>query len=214
MTSNSSDNKSGGFVARLKHRKNKEYWWSRLARLLYYKLIIPIHREKDSPHLIAYSVMIGLFVGFTPSVGLQMPLLAIIWWISLKAFNFHFSLLVAIAWSWLSNGATMIPLYYVFYVTGRFILPSDEKEFSFDDFSSFISENLGENAGMEESLHFLAELIEMVGGSLLVGCLPWAFGLAALGYWLSLRAALSYQKLRSERMLKKLKANSKYLHDI
>lgn len=197
-----------GMIAKLKHRKNKEYWWSRLTRLLYYKLVIPIHREKDSPRLIAYSVAIGLFVGFTPSVGFQMPLLAVIWWIALKLFRFHFSLLIAIAWSWISNGATMIPLYYLFYMTGRLILPSSEDEFSFADFSSYISENLGEDASMSESLNFLGDLIGLVGESLLIGCLPWAFGLGALGYWLSLRAALSYQALRQERMLAKANASA------
>ncbi|MDX1737799.1 MAG: DUF2062 domain-containing protein [Alphaproteobacteria bacterium] len=190
-------------ISRLKNRKNKEYWWSRFARLLYYKLVIPIHRGKDSPHLIAYSVAIGLAVGFTPSVGFQIPLIFVIWLICLKLFKFHFSLIIAIAWSWLSNGATMIPLYYVFYVTGRLLLPSGDEEFSFDDFSSFISDNLGEDATIEQSLHFMGQLIEQVGGSILIGCLPWAIGMALLGYFGSLRMTQSYQRIRKERIEKK-----------
>ncbi|WP_420547542.1 DUF2062 domain-containing protein [Curvivirga sp.] len=203
-----SSNTPKGVLKRLRHRKNKEFWWSKAFRYLHYKLIIPIQREKDSPHLIAYSVMIGLFVGFTPSVGIQMPALFVIWWIAKKIFKFNFSLLIAIAWSWFSNAATMIPLYYLFYATGRLILPTDEDDFSFEDFSSYISSNLSADAGIAESFEFLIDLIELVGSSLLIGSLPWAVGLSLLGYWLSLRATLSYQRFRQERMLKKLHEKS------
>lgn len=202
-----SSNESQGLMAKMRHRRNKERWWAKLARLLYYKLIIPIHREKDSPHLIAHSVAIGLFVGFTPSVGFQMPLLAVIWWVALKFFNFHFSLLIAIAWSWLSNGATMVPLYYLFYITGRLILPDSGGDMSFDDLSSYISTNLSADAGFKESLQFIGELTQALGSSLLIGCIPWAIGTALLGYTLSLRAALGYQKIRAERIAKKQRQN-------
>ncbi len=196
-------NKNEGVIASLRHRKHKERWWSKIARLLYFRLIIPIYREKDSPKLIAYSVAIGLFVGFTPSVGFQMPLLAIIWWIALKLFKFHFSLIIAIAWSWLSNGATMIPLYYLFYITGRLLLPGDGDQLSFEELTSFFSTHLNAEAGLKESLYFVGDLIEVLGSSLLIGCIPWAIGTALLGYWLSLRAALTFQRLREERFEKK-----------
>jgi len=200
-----SNSSSTGVFSKLKHRRNKEYWWSKAIRYLHYKLVIPIQREKDSPHLIAYSVMIGLFVGFTPSVGIQIPLLIAIWWIAKTVFKFNFSVIIAIAWSWFSNAATMIPLYYVFYSTGRLIMPTDEDDFSFEDFSNYISSNLSEEASIAESFEFLIDLIELVGSSLLIGSLPWAVGLGLLGYWLSLRATLSYQRYRKERILKKLK---------
>ncbi|WP_259782920.1 DUF2062 domain-containing protein [Aestuariispira ectoiniformans] len=194
------DNKAGerGWFGRLRHRSNRHRFDSKMARLVYYRLFVPMRRERRSPKVIAWGVAIGLFIGMTPTVGIQMPLVAILWWLA-RQFQWNFSLILAIAWSWLSNAATMIPLYYLFYVTGLFILPGDGQRFSFEAFSKHIESNMAATETLEGSFKFIWDLIENIGLSIIVGCLPYAIILSVLGYWFSLQAAKSYSRMKAAR---------------
>lgn len=186
------------WFGRLRHRSNRHRFDSKMARMVYYRLIVPIRRERRSPRVIAWGVAIGLFIGMTPTVGIQMPLVAVLWWLA-RQFQWNFSLILAIAWSWLSNAATMIPLYYLFYVTGLTLLPDDGQKFTFETFSHHIESNMAATETLEGSFHFLWDLIESIGLSIVVGCLPYAIVLSALGYWFALQVAKGYRKISAAR---------------
>lgn len=179
----------------VRHRNNKHKTLSKFARLIYYRLIVPIKREKRGPHVIAWGVAIGLFVGFTPTVGFQIPLIIILWGIARKL-NFHFSMLLAIAWSWLSNGLTMIPFYYVFYVTGLAMLPDDGNSLTFDGFSDYIEDGVEHADSMADYLAFVGQMVGDIGLTVIIGCLPYAIGLSVAGYWATLSMLRSYKKYR------------------
>ena len=87
------------------------------------RIIAPMVANRNLPGHSARGSAFGLFISFTPTVGIQMPLVFILWvltrWFKKE---WDFSLPIAIAWTWVSNVATMVPLYYLFLVTGRIML--------------------------------------------------------------------------------------------
>lgn len=77
----------------------------------------------DSPHAIALGVAIGIFVGLTPSVGVQtIMVLAIV--VLTRPF-FYFNGTAAMASTYISNPVTMAPMYYFWYRLGASVLGSD-----------------------------------------------------------------------------------------
>ena len=179
----------------VRHRDNKHKFLTRFVRLIYYKLFVPIMREKRGPHVIAWGAAIGLFVGMTPTVGIQIPFVLMLWYAA-RRIDFHFSLILAIGWSWLSNGATMVPLYYLFYTTGKWLMPANGNDLDMDSFEKYIQDGLANISSFSDSLLFLWTMIQDIGLSLVVGCLPYAFGFGALGYWIALVLARRYQKFK------------------
>ena len=66
----------------------------------------------DPPHRLALGVAIGVAVAFTPTVGFQMALIVFVAWV-LGA-----NRLVGVPLAWISNPATMAPIFYVCYRVG------------------------------------------------------------------------------------------------
>ena len=71
---------------------------------------------------VSLGVAVGVFLGLTPTVGAQMYLVAIVWSIYRYIFRRHFNLPVGVAMVWISNPLTMVPLYYLFLLTGYLLL--------------------------------------------------------------------------------------------
>jgi len=70
----------------------------------------------DPPHRLALGAAIGVFVTFTPTVGLQMMIVVFLSWL------FRANKVVGLPIVWISNPATIVPLYYSCYVVGRIML--------------------------------------------------------------------------------------------
>ncbi len=170
-----------------RHARNKEGVSSKLLRLLYYRLIVPVKRARERPELIARGVAIGLLLGFTPTVGLQMYLIFMIWLALRRVWNFN--MVLAIAWSWVSNPATMLPMYYLFYLTGKVILLDFDGHSSFGMFTEQLDKVMA--ADNENALYALLDLVanlwDTFGLSIVVGCLPYSLGLSVIGYWVTYR---------------------------
>ncbi len=112
----------------------------------------------SDPQALARGVSIGLFIGFTPTVGFQIMLMIV-------ACTFlRGSLLAAFALSWVTNPVTMGPLYYGFYRIGEAL------------FAGFLSP-LTELSGL--SGDFIEESITTFMGSLVI-----AIPAAIIGYFL------------------------------
>lgn len=88
--------------------------------------IAPLFRAKDSPQRVALAVAIGLFVGMTPTVGVQMAMVLMIATIP----GIKFNIPIACAAVWISNPFTMIPLYYGMYWLGVVLLNKQEIDFA------------------------------------------------------------------------------------
>ncbi len=120
--------------------KSKLYLFFRsIYRYSYYKLIIPIKREKRGAEYIARGTAVGLFFAFTPIVW-QMNIV-LLFWIFARLFKWQFSLPIALAWTWVSNAATNLPLFYLYFITGRIITGNFDLG-SYGEFISFFNNGL------------------------------------------------------------------------
>ena len=76
-------------------------------------LIRRIVHADDTPHKIAWGVALGIFVAWTPTVGIQMILAGIAAWL------LNGNKVAAIAIVWVSNPYTVIPIFSVNYFVGH-----------------------------------------------------------------------------------------------
>ena len=91
------------------------------TRKLKYLIIHRVLSLDDTPHRIALGVAIGVFVTWTPTIGLQMVLTIAIATL-LKANKF-----VGVPVVWLSNPFTLVPIYYPSHLLGCWITGSQTK---------------------------------------------------------------------------------------
>lgn len=90
-------------------------WWTSPRRLIRSLLALD-----DTPHAIALGTAIGMFVGMTPTVGLQMFLV-----IGIAAATrplFHFNRVAGLITVYISNPLTIVPLYASFYYVGTMLV--------------------------------------------------------------------------------------------
>lgn len=105
---------SGNNVGRRLRGLYKRYK-GRVRRFVVHSLL---HAD-DPPHRLALGFAIGMFVTLTPTMGFQMALVVFFAWI------FRANKAVGVPLVWLTNPATMVPIYYPMYVVGRHILGSE-----------------------------------------------------------------------------------------
>lgn len=154
-----------------------------LKRLCYDRLVRPILFTKDTPRSKAGGVGLGVFIAFTPTVGIQMPI----------AFGAATVLGVnsplAVAMAWLTNPVTVPPVYYFEYRIGAWMLGQDAIG-SVDDFwRHWESVSAAHEGYWARVTHLAAD----VGYPLFLGSLPVALILALISYpltlWLCTRRA-------------------------
>ena len=80
-------------------------------RQMYRKLL----QLDDTPHSIALGASLGMFITFTPTVGIQVLIVLIL------SMVVRFNRFAAIVLIYLSNPVTIIPIYYADYVIGLFV---------------------------------------------------------------------------------------------
>lgn len=153
----------------------------RLAQLVHDKLVEPLRHSHHSPEFSARGVFVGLLVALTPTVGIQMAMVLGIWAGTRRLRPaWDFNLVVALAWTWVTNVATAPPLYYLYIVTGRIVLNRWEHVQHYGAFIQHLEQSRPPGAGLLASvwLH-AASLINKFGVPMFVGCLPWV----VLGSW-------------------------------
>ncbi len=97
-------------------------WLKCLRNALYQRIIRPFIQANANPQQIAWGAAIGVFVAFTPTVGIQIYITMGIWACLRYFFKCHFSLPIAIAMVFISNPVTVVPIYYASFVLGKFFL--------------------------------------------------------------------------------------------
>jgi uncharacterized protein (DUF2062 family) len=182
----------------VKNRK-KRAWRESLKRLVRFRLIVPIRRSHHSPEYSARGTLVGLAWAFTPLIGIQMYLCLMTWLIARKLFKWDFSLLIACAWTWTTNMVTLVPTYYMFYITGYRML-GIQRHADYSRFARFlqtIKEAFAADAGMWSALKITASaLAKDFGLVMLVGCIPYMIFFGWLGY----RCTLKYVLARRARL--------------
>lgn len=172
---------------------------NKVSRPVRYKLIIPLKRSKHSPQFTARGVMVGMFWAMTPFFGIQMALVMGTWLISRRLFGWDFSLINGLAWTWVTNVFTLLPVFYIFFITGNLMLGAEGDISGYQQFvdvwnSSFDSAN----GGWAAVMHWFHTMLQGWGKPMVLGSVPWAIASAWMAYVVSLKFVSNYQRRRAE----------------
>ncbi len=178
-------------------------WMNRIIRTTRYRLHIPMIRSPHPPEFTARGVMIGMFWAMLPLVGIQMICVFVTWIICRKLFRYDFSLANGLAWTWVTNVFTVIPAYYLFFVTGMFMLGGGSDIGGYEGFAAAFTEIGDRDVGFWHKVVLWTKTLLIGWGlPLTIGSIPWAVSSAALSYFLSLRFVRAYKQRRAARMRK------------
>lgn len=89
----------------------------------------------DSPHAIALGVAIGIFVGLTPTVGVQTILILGLVFVTRRFM--YFNATAAMASTYVSNPITMLPMYYGWYRIGAWFCSGSLSAAEFEKLMQF-----------------------------------------------------------------------------
>ena len=179
-------------------------FWHRMERLFRFRLIIPMLRSRHTPEFTARGVMVGLVWAFTPTVGMQMPLVFATWLVCKRFLRWDFSLIQGLAWTWVTNAFTVLPCYYLFLVTGQMLRGRWSDLSGYDSFALLFHAVFRDDLTFEETLRTMARVLLVDwGAALAIGALPWAAFMGWLGYRLSLRFVIAYRHARERRAAKR-----------
>lgn len=168
-----------------------------------YRLVIPLLRGRHPPEYTARGVMFGLLAALTPTVGVQMPLVFVIW-CGVRAFRptWDFNLVVGLAWTWVTNIVTVPPFYYAYLVTGRLLTGHWDGLTGYDMFEERLAALLDADAVWYEALWvYVVGIFEVWGIPMFVGSVPWAILCSWLGYRWSLKLIREFRARRLQRVL-------------
>lgn len=180
------------------HEPRKRGFIDRMARLSRLKLLIPLKRSPHSAEYSARGVAVGVFWALTPLIGIQMYLCLMTWLLAKQTSRLRFSLVIACAWTWVSNVFTMLPIYYAFYITGQIMIGHWDNISGYDTFIRSFDFAFAEHTSFWSSMLELMELLAReVGIAMGIGCLPYAI----IGGWISYRVSLKYIRGRRARRL-------------
>jgi hypothetical protein len=176
----------------------------RMTRLARLRLVVPLLRSRHPPAYSAGGTAVGLAWAFTPTPGIQMLLVFITWLAARRLFQTHFSLVLGLAWTWVSNVFTTPPALYLSYVTGQLLLG---RWHDISGYRSFLALWDGAFASdlplYRQVLTALQMAIRDWGLAIWIGCLPWSALFAWLGYRWSLKFVEAHRHAREQRFVKR-----------
>ncbi|MDA0262334.1 MAG: DUF2062 domain-containing protein, partial [Proteobacteria bacterium] len=189
-------------LARLRARP----FFQQLKTLARHQLIIPLKRSPHPPEHSARGILIGLIWGLTPTVGIQIIGVSLTWFLARRAFKWDFNYLVALAWTIVTNPLTFLPLYYVFYVTGRTLLGDGPSQglTGYEAFVGIWDRTFEPDAGWFEVVGtYFTVIVHDWGLRLFIGSIPYAAIASIIGYWWGLRFIVRYRHARLALRLKR-----------
>lgn len=154
----------------------------------------------DSPERIARGVAVGLFVAWTPLLGLHI-LLSI-----LLSTIFKANKIAALLFVWISNAATLVVIYYPGYFLGRTIVSlfGIQRSYSVEQVKGFFAEIANPKSLLsgvfsadfwKNFCHFFMEIgLELTIGGCLLGLL-----IATLGYFVSYKVIVWHRVRKPHR---------------
>ena len=168
------------------------------------RLIIPVLRSPEAADFTARGVFVGLLVALTPTVGLQMLIVAGVWaMVRVLRPSWDFNVVIGMIWTWLTNVFTAPPIYYAFLITGEGMLGRWGETGGYAIFQQRLVKLLQTDVTFLESLLiYVVGIFEAWGMPMMIGCVPWAIGGAFLGYWWSLRLIHRFQNRRQSQNIR------------
>ncbi|MBN2713691.1 MAG: DUF2062 domain-containing protein [Planctomycetes bacterium] len=163
----------------------KHYW------IRFQRAFRKIARSHGTPRDIALGLAIGMFIGMTPTVGLQMILSVIV------ATIFGANRLAAILPVWITNPATIIPIYSFNYYLGTLITGGPGIEGFKQDFGKVIA--AADNDGIVAALKEMGEIGMEIQLPLWTGCVIVGLALALPSYYFGLKFVLKFREALDKR---------------
>ena len=164
------------------------YLWKKLRDFFIYRVL----HVNDTPPRIALGVAVGIFVTWTPTIGLQMILTVLVCWL-LRA-----NKAVGVPFVWISNPLTIVPIYYPNYMVGCWLLGGDYTKFNLIE---ALGQDLPEGwwAKMTAWWSHMGEALWHVFAPLWVGSMIVGLVLGAITYPAIYYAVIAYRKRRHRR---------------
>lgn len=149
-----------------------------------------IFKTDDPPHRLALGVAIGVFVTFMPTIGFQMVMVVALAWL------FGANKLAGLPVTWISNPATLVPIYYPAYRLGKWILGGPPVKMQW-------WKELAKppDSALEAVRFYWGRMLEIIE-PLTVGCLLIATPIAGVAYVLTYQAIDRYRAIRAKRKAK------------
>jgi hypothetical protein len=147
----------------------------------------------DTPHSIAMGVAAGVFISFTPTVGLHMALVVLL------SLFMRLNRTAGLAAVWLNNPLTALPVFFFNYLIGTWVLlrsPIGWHDFREAVGQALVFEHWYEN--LAAMFLVLGKLTLEVAGPLWLGSVIVATALAVPAYFTVRRLTTIHQKLRRE----------------
>lgn len=177
--------------------------FGRMKRVARYRLHIPMIRNRQPVQIVARGVMVGMICAMTPFFGLHMALVLGIWIVARRFFKWDFSLVNGLAWTWITNVFTVLPAFYLFYVTGQVLMGQYSDPLGYDMFKS-VFQMAEQKAASDPGTagYHIGNLWQTFGLPLFLGSAVWATISGWLAYRLSTAFVLRYREHRARKMAK------------
>lgn len=152
---------------------------------------------------VARGAAIGIFLGLTPLVGVQMYMTGITWLVCRYVFRFHFNATIAVAMVWITNPITTPPIYYLYLITGQLVQSLLGHEVIPITYAAFQHQlNLlthGANLGFFEYIFYATwVLMENYGWPLVMGSMIYAIPFSLITHPATIKFLGKYRRFLAE----------------
>ncbi len=158
----------------------------RARQAVYDHFVLPFRQSHDPPGEVAWGASIGVFVGLTPTVGVQIYSMTVLWLLLRYVVRFRFNLTIAMATVWVTNPVTTLPLYFLFFETGDLLQTLVGQDPLGMTFATFKAELARAGADYEGWVRWLLVAGQYVivefGWPLVLGSMVYAVPSAVLAY--------------------------------
>lgn len=160
------------------------------------KLATYLSGKDHPPQVLARGVGLGLFIGLTPTTGIQIPILLDLRVLLGQRWRFHVPLSMLCTLP--TNALTLPFVYYLYVVTGRVMLGRFERLRGFDTFANRLEQPVsGDLAWYQQFWQTLLNVLQEFGLPLVIGSLPWAIAGGVAGYMITLNIVTRRRKAAS-----------------
>jgi len=180
-------------------------FFQKISDAVYKHLIEPIIESVSPVRQASAGAAIGMFVGMTPTVGIQMWVVFMIWLFCKYLLRFKFDLIIGTALVWISNPLTMFFLYYGFLVTGQSIfswINIDTMEITYSAFQTRLDAivNNPESGSLDKMIEGVNFLVIDLGTPMVLGSLFYAIPLSFLTYFVTHKYLYLYRVSRAKKL--------------
>ena len=165
----------------------------KLGKYIREKFINPVLHSRAPVSEVSIGVAVGIFMGFTPTVGVQMYLVAIVWTIYRYIFRRNFALPVGVAMVWISNPLTMVPMYYLFLITG-YMMFDVQHGLSYQHFAESIGRISQTGDLMDKISEGTSFLLVELGWPMVVGSFVYAVPFSIISFYITKYLVTKHRK--------------------